>query len=274
MNAIWSSLLTPRKTRPGLTSSWSCALKQNYSQLLMSARLVPSWLIANPLRPLHHQRMWQVRPCALRRSRNDAQPVVQADGVAFGATSLHALRACRRGLTPTLGPMKQLGQVLRRWWIVLLVSIAVIVASAPGQIVDLRITKALSDLEALRAALDNFENTHGGFPSSQEGLEALTRPPATIKQLVKDPWLHRYVYARPDPGSYLLYSVGMDGVDDAGGGDDITDHTKQYSCKYYGPNCGVTLRNTALLGGLILATLSTITGLARGANALWHRWYK
>jgi hypothetical protein len=30
------------------------------------------------------------------------QPVVQSDGVAFGATSLHALHACRRGITPKL----------------------------------------------------------------------------------------------------------------------------------------------------------------------------
>lgn len=56
----------------------------------------------------------------------------------------------------------------------------------------------------------------------------LTLQSLTIKDgLLIDPWGHPYVYQRYDPGdnlkwhTYVIYSIGPNGVDEDGNGDDI-----------------------------------------------------
>lgn len=85
-------------------------------------------------------------------------------------------------------------------------------------------------------ALDMFELDTGNYPTTEQGIEALTKEPTLppvpqpgqwkgpyLKGSVrKDPWANPYVYASPgvhNPDFYDLASYGPDGQE--GGGDDI-----------------------------------------------------
>lgn len=96
-----------------------------------------------------------------------------------------------------------------------------------------RIGKAHSDIAALESALDMYNLDMYGYPSAEQGLAALTTPPANahsaqyrpggyIKRLRTDPWGQAYEYVMPGTrsgGAYDIYSVGPDGQ--AGTEDDI-----------------------------------------------------
>lgn len=90
--------------------------------------------------------------------------------------------------------------------------------------------KAITDIESLSNALDQFYLHNGRYPTSDEGLNALrVRPqsddlrgwdgPYIKKAVPTDPWGREYVYVCPgdrNPDSYDLSSMGKDGRD---GGD-------------------------------------------------------
>lgn len=93
---------------------------------------------------------------------------------------------------------------------------------------------AKADIEGnLGHALDLYELDTGAYPSTDQGLQALSAPPASgasasrwrgpyvKKKQFQDPWGHPYRYRSPGTFSpdYDLYSVGPDGAE--GGGDDI-----------------------------------------------------
>jgi general secretion pathway protein G len=94
---------------------------------------------------------------------------------------------------------------------------------------------ALADIEAnLALALDLYGLENGGYPTTEQGLQALRTQPTTPpvpekwkgpylkKGLPKDPWGRPYQYRYPgefNKEDYDLYSYGADGVE--GGGDDI-----------------------------------------------------
>ena len=95
---------------------------------------------------------------------------------------------------------------------------------------------ARADIESnLALALDLYSLENGGYPTSEQGLEALRTKPTTApipekwngpylkKGSPRDPWGHPYQYRFPgelNKEDYDLYSFGADGVE--GGGDDIT----------------------------------------------------
>jgi general secretion pathway protein G len=84
----------------------------------------------------------------------------------------------------------------------------------------------------LSAALDAFEIDNGRYPSTEEGLDALTTKPAAnltawrgpyLKRLPKDPWGNPYVYRYPgehNKNGVDLSSNGPDGRPDTA--DDVT----------------------------------------------------
>lgn len=82
-------------------------------------------------------------------------------------------------------------------------------------------------MDNLAIALGRYKFHVGDYPDPKEGLEALAAiTPAKpgwfgpyIKQVVKDPWGHDYVYDRRRDGSPVLYSKGPDGR--AGTTDDV-----------------------------------------------------
>jgi general secretion pathway protein G len=92
---------------------------------------------------------------------------------------------------------------------------------------------AAAQIQMLATALDLFYLDVGRYPTTDEGLAALSKKSDTLrnwsgpyldKGVPKDPWGHDYVYKSPgDHGAYDLSSLGADGLE--GGEDDNKDIT-------------------------------------------------
>ena len=94
-----------------------------------------------------------------------------------------------------------------------------------GRIDEARITKAREDMKLYESALDLYRMDNFRYPTSEQGLDALVhrpndpnlknyKPDGYVKQVVKDPWGHDYVYVSPGTGGapYDLMSLGADGA--------------------------------------------------------------
>ena len=91
-----------------------------------------------------------------------------------------------------------------------------------------KITAARTDIQAIATALEMYRLDNFQYPSTQQGLEALSKRPSGtpaarnwnpqgyLKSLPIDPWGTPYQYLNPGhkslDGSYDLYSLGADGV--------------------------------------------------------------
>jgi general secretion pathway protein G len=81
---------------------------------------------------------------------------------------------------------------------------------------------AKAQIELLGTALDTFRLDASRYPTTQEGLHALTQKPAGVdrwdgpylkKEVPNDPWGKPYIYKSPgDHGPYDIISYGADGV--------------------------------------------------------------
>ncbi|NBB59053.1 type II secretion system major pseudopilin GspG [Pseudomonas sp. ODNR1LW] len=94
-----------------------------------------------------------------------------------------------------------------------------------------KVIAAKVDLQAIGTALEMYRLDNFHYPSTQQGLEALSKRPSGLpaarswnpqgylKSLPVDPWGTPYQYLNPGvksaDGGYDLYSLGSDGV--AGG---------------------------------------------------------
>lgn len=84
---------------------------------------------------------------------------------------------------------------------------------------EVKATRA--QLDALEKALDQYRLDTGHYPSTEQGLTALTAKPDNDarwdgpylkKNVPDDPWGHPYQYKAPgEHGEYDLYSLGKDG---------------------------------------------------------------
>lgn len=93
------------------------------------------------------------------------------------------------------------------------------------------VTTAQTQLASIAKALDLYRVDVGRYPSTEQGLAALTVAPANEarwrgpylqKAAPTDPWGHPYLYKAPgERGEFELISYGKDGV--AGGTDDNAD---------------------------------------------------
>lgn len=102
-----------------------------------------------------------------------------------------------------------------------------------AQIGKSEIKTAMSQIDALGKALDQYRLDVGHYPRSEEGLAALNSKPANEtkwagpylqKNVPLDPWGKPYIYKQPgEHGEYDLLSYGKDGQ--AGGTDDASDVT-------------------------------------------------
>jgi len=97
-----------------------------------------------------------------------------------------------------------------------------------GQIDRARVTTARTQIKQIEAALDFYRMDNGKYPTTEQGLESLVRPPS-IDPLPKnyrpegylsggriplDPWSNDYEYLSPgqnNPYSFDLWSHGSDG---------------------------------------------------------------
>ena len=93
-----------------------------------------------------------------------------------------------------------------------------------GRADDARRTKAIADMKAIEQALNLYRLDSGGYPTTEQGLEALVRKPdrapvprawnpnGYLERAPEDPWGHPYVYVA-DGGRFTLKSYGADGVE-------------------------------------------------------------
>lgn len=102
-----------------------------------------------------------------------------------------------------------------------------------AQVGKSQVKVARAQIDALDKALDQFRIDVGRYPTSEEGLQALTANPSSdpnwsgpyLKKVAPmDPWGHPYVYEQPGSHSdFDLLSYGRDGRPGGTGEDaDIT----------------------------------------------------
>lgn len=81
-----------------------------------------------------------------------------------------------------------------------------------------QVQKAEADIAIIEQGLEFWRIDMGRYPTSEEGLAALTVPTATgskLKNLPNDPWGKPYGYLVPgaDNKPYAVFSLGADGVE-------------------------------------------------------------
>lgn len=120
--------------------------------------------------------------------------------------------------------------------VILAVLAAVVVPRLAKRGEQAKAAAAQTDISNIDTALDAFEVDTGRYPSSQEGLSALSEQPSGLqgwkgpylkKSVPNDPWGNAYVYRVPgqhNTEGYDLFSFGPNGQE--GDADDITNWTK------------------------------------------------
>ncbi len=112
---------------------------------------------------------------------------------------------------------------------VVVVILSILAAVVVPRIMDnpdkARITKAKQDIRAMESALNLYKLDNFQYPSTDQGLEALTQKPSGtpeprnwkaggyIDRLPLDPWGIDYQYLSPgEHGEIDIYSLGADGA--------------------------------------------------------------
>jgi len=100
----------------------------------------------------------------------------------------------------------------------------IVVQSLRGATDKAKRTKAQADISEIKTALDRYYLDNGSYPTSDQGLQALSTPPTSgniptnyeqggyIEKVPLDPWGHPYFY-QSDGNAYVLKSFGADGVE-------------------------------------------------------------
>ena len=95
---------------------------------------------------------------------------------------------------------------------------AIIVPNIMDKPGEARITKARSDIRAIESALNIYRLDHHRYPTTDEGLAALTGK--YLPRLPVDPWDRPYLYLSPGVhGDIDIYTLGRDGLEGGEGED-------------------------------------------------------
>ena len=93
-----------------------------------------------------------------------------------------------------------------------------------GRTDDARRIKAVADMKGIEQALNLYRLDSGGYPTTEQGLQALVSRPTTppvprqwnpngyLERAPLDPWGNAYVYLS-DGARFTLKSYGADGVE-------------------------------------------------------------
>ncbi len=93
-----------------------------------------------------------------------------------------------------------------------------------GRTDDARRTKAIADMKGIEQALNLYRLDTGGYPTTEQGLDALVhqpdKPPVPrawnpngyLERVPADPWGNAYLYLS-DGNRFTLKSYGADGVE-------------------------------------------------------------
>ena len=115
--------------------------------------------------------------------------------------------------------------------VILGVLAAIIVPKFTGRSKEAKVTATKTQISSIENALEQFEVDNGRYPTTNEGLAALTTKPSNVqkwsaylkKPIGNDPWNNPYIYESPgkhNEEGYDIMSMGPDGQ--VGGDDDIT----------------------------------------------------
>ncbi len=87
-----------------------------------------------------------------------------------------------------------------------------------------RVARTKADIQGLKTALSMYKLDNFQYPSTSQGLQALTskpsgqplarnwKPGGYIENMIKDPWDNEYQYLNPgNHGAIDIYSLGADG---------------------------------------------------------------
>ncbi len=101
---------------------------------------------------------------------------------------------------------------------------AVVVPQVMSRPAEARVSKVKQDLRAIESALKLYKLDNYGYPTTEQGLEALTErpiglpdtanwnPEGYLDRVPQDPWGKPYVYLSPGQhGAFDLYTLGADG---------------------------------------------------------------
>jgi general secretion pathway protein G len=132
-----------------------------------------------------------------------------------------------RKSSPRPRPSSEAGFTLIEMMVVVvilgLLATVVVINVLPSQDRAMR-EKARADISVLEQAVESYRLDNFTFPTAQEGLAALSTPPAGmarpdryreggyIRRLPKDPWGNPYQYLQPGRhGAIDIFSFGADG---------------------------------------------------------------
>jgi len=122
--------------------------------------------------------------------------------------------------------------------IIIGILVAMVVPNLSGRGEQARVAAARADIEAnITVALDLYELDNGRYPTTEQGLSALIRKPASrsanwsgpyLKKKVvpKDPWGKEYVYYSPGMHNRDEFDLSSHGPDGTESGDDIVNWFK------------------------------------------------
>lgn len=142
--------------------------------------------------------------------------------------SVSAVRSTRHPRLAAPAKRRQAGFTLIEILVVIVVIAILATLVAPNifkNVGEAKSTTARAQIENLSSALDAYRLDNGTYPTSQQGLDALTSlptidPPANWKQpylrkaVPNDPWGKPYIYIFPgesNPMGFDLLSYGADG---------------------------------------------------------------
>jgi general secretion pathway protein G len=107
--------------------------------------------------------------------------------------------------------------------IILGILVSLIAPNVFGVLDDAEVTATQVQMRNLSIALDTYRMNHSRYPTSEEGLEALIKPPGRdrgyIDSIPRDSWNNEFQYRSPgERGDYDIFSYGRDGQE---GGEDM-----------------------------------------------------
>jgi general secretion pathway protein G len=142
-------------------------------------------------------------------------------------SSLNFRRSLRRGFT-------LIELVLVLTIIIILVGSGIYIINQQGVLDTAQETRIDGDVQAVAAQLEVYMARNGRYPTTEQGLAALVEKPAKdpipdrwtrlMDEIPQDPWKQPYKYRYPAQKSkkpYDIYSIGKNGQDEGGAGDDI-----------------------------------------------------
>ena len=146
-------------------------------------------------------------------------------------------------------------------------------------IIDLKITSELFNVRAMNAALAHYVQLIGTSPGREEVFSIVPNTLTNASEhrytfrSSRDSWGNHYALKTTFDGKVIeIYSLGMNGVDEMGHGDDVVFGRKSYPCEMYGVHCQaqavLVLAFYAFATAFVLLVFTTVVLPSRATNSV------